>query len=187
MPEASGCLSPASSTSQRAQLQRGKRGWVDKPPPRAPLGWAGGPGEAPAGGDRAWEGSKLVWSGRAFLSLPVAPCLCPHVSLRNVAKVWIKASLFGGLRRGRGRTKRGRSMARKGLQSLPSGGPMSGLGRQHPCPVDTHILCHALNALSDFRWVASFSLRLSFHIWVMGLRFQPLRMVSRLQPNKLRG
>lgn len=34
------------------------------------LGWRC-PG--PDGGGGAWEGCKLVWSGRAFLSLPVAP------------------------------------------------------------------------------------------------------------------
>lgn len=64
--------------------------------PELPPGWAGGP----KGGGGAWEGWKLVWGGRAFLSLPVAPRLCPHVSLRNAAVVWIKAALFGGLRKG---------------------------------------------------------------------------------------
>ena len=35
------------------------------------LGWR--PRGGPAGGGRAWEGCKLVWGGRAFLPLPVAP------------------------------------------------------------------------------------------------------------------
>lgn len=38
------------------------------------LPWAGLEAQGgPAGGGGAWEGCKLVWGGRAFLSLPVAP------------------------------------------------------------------------------------------------------------------
>lgn len=61
----------------------------------------------------------------------------------------------------------GRSMARKGLP-FPHR-LASGLGRKHLCPVDTHILCCALHALSDLGRVASLILSLSFHIWIIGI------------------
>ena len=45
----------------------------------------------------------------------------------------------------------------------------SALGRKHLGPVDTHILCCALNALPHLERVASLSLSLSFHVWIMGI------------------
>lgn len=49
----------------------------------------------------------------------------------------------------------------------------SALSRKHLCPADTRILCCALNALPDLGRVASLSLSLSFHIWIMGIIHQP--------------
>ena len=82
----------------------------------------------------------------------------------------------------------GRSMARKGLLSLLWLALASALGRKHLCPVDTHILCCALNALPDLGRVASLSLSLSFHIWIMGIiTHQHLRMVLRLHLDESHG
>ena len=64
----------------------------------------------------------------------------------------------------------------------------SALGRKHLCPVDTRILCRALNVLPDLGRVASLSLSLSFHIWIMGnITHQPLWMVLRLHLDESHG
>lgn len=66
-------------------------------------------------------------------------------------------------------------------------GPASGLGRQHPRLVDTYILCLTPDALPDLSSPVALSLNLSLHIRVMGVIFQPLWIVLRLQPNKPHG
>lgn len=61
-------VSPGWCTRQPSRLER-PEGLAILPGAQTELGGCGGP----AGGGRAWEGCKLVWGGRAFLSLPVAP------------------------------------------------------------------------------------------------------------------
>ena len=138
-------------------------------PPRPPRARLEAPGEAPRVG--AGRGKAANWFGAVGLfcrcrwPLPLSSRVTEECSYSLD-----KGSFVWRPQRGQGE-EGGREEHGQERVTVPPFWLVlaSALGRKHLGPVDTHILCCALNALPHLERVASLSLSLSFHVWIMGI------------------